>query len=98
MPQLKTKTGRLTRYALACGYIERTEYRVDTNDFAVVTLCMSGSTILVKTYTRSDSHRSEFTTQRMKIARTVYARECRRLKDSGCTATREQVIYSKGNN
>lgn len=52
MPQLLTKSGRLTRYALACGYIERVE-----SPKVFITLLMDGSAILVRVYNRETRDR-----------------------------------------
>lgn len=46
--QLLSARGRLTRYGLACGYIERTE-----TPYHFITLMMEGSTILVKVHDRT---------------------------------------------
>lgn len=45
--KLLTARNKLTRYALACGYIERTE----TPKY-FITLYMDGSTIMVRVYNR----------------------------------------------
>ena len=52
MPQLLTRSGRLTRYALACGYTERVE-----SPKVFITLLMDGSAILVRVYDRETRDR-----------------------------------------
>lgn len=52
--QLLTKQGRLTRYAMACGYIEKTE-----TPRYFITLLMDGSAIMVRTYNRETGDRGQ---------------------------------------
>ena len=52
--QLLTKQGKLTRYALACGYIEKTE-----TPKHFITLMMDGSTIMVRAYDRETRERGQ---------------------------------------
>ena len=60
--ELMNARGRLTRYGLSCGYVERTE-----TPYHFITLMMDGSTILVKVYDRI------MQTSSQKICRTVGA-------------------------
>lgn len=52
MPLLLTRSGRLTRYALACGYIERV-----VGPKVIITLLMDGSVVLVRVYNRETRDR-----------------------------------------
>lgn len=52
--QLLTKQGKLTRYAMACGYIEKTE-----TPKHFITLMMDGSVIMVRTYNRESGERGQ---------------------------------------
>lgn len=76
-PKFYTQCGRLNRYALACGYIERAESEMD-GEYRSVVLEMSGSVIQVKTYIRSSGYRGQFGTNKITIARKVFAQECSR--------------------
>ncbi len=76
--ELKTKSGRLTRYGLACGYIERRQ-SPDNDTFRVVTLEMSGSVLHVNTYQRETGERRQLSTRLMSVARKVFSQERRRL-------------------
>ena len=52
--KLLDSRGKLTRYAMACGYIERTE-----TPQHFVTLLMDGSVIMVRTYNRETGERGQ---------------------------------------
>lgn len=52
--KLLDKRGRLTRYGLSCGYVERFE-----TPYFFLTLLMKGSTIFVRLYNRETGGRSE---------------------------------------
>lgn len=52
--RLLTKNGKLTRYAMACGYIEKTETPTH-----FITLMMDGNTITVRTYNRETRERGQ---------------------------------------
>lgn len=60
--ELLNARGRLTRYGLACGYIERTE-----TPKHFITLLMDGSTILVKIYNRETQQHTQ------KVCKTAHA-------------------------
>lgn len=60
--ELLNARGRLTRYGLSCGYVERTE-----TPYHFITLMMEGSTILVQVYDRILQIKSQ------KVCRTVGA-------------------------
>ena len=79
-PKFYTRGGRLNRYALACGYIERAE-SIDlyTPDFHSVTLDMAGSRIRVRTYQREANAHEEFLTNHLPEARRMYAAKIREL-------------------
>lgn len=64
MMELKTKNNRLTRYALACGYVERA-----TNETKRVTLLMEGSVIRIDSYDCDTGFRSSMAGGSMKTAR-----------------------------
>ena len=51
--ELKTKRNRLTRYGLACGYIEKA-----TNGIKTATLLMEGSHVRIDVYDKSTGKRS----------------------------------------
>lgn len=46
----KTKAGRLTRYGLACGYIERAERSNSVGESWTATLLMEGSVVRIDTF------------------------------------------------
>jgi hypothetical protein len=87
-----TANGRLTRYALACGYVERKESDYEMPDYRSVELAMQGSAIVVKVYQRAAKgvapyqaangcaccygQRAQFTTQSLTDARRVYRNQC----------------------
>ena len=75
--ELKNKDGRLTRYGLACGHIERKESEYEGDNYRSVTLKMDGSVLLVNCYNRELNIRESFGTNKIKDARRVYARKCR---------------------
>lgn len=75
-----TKHGRLTRYALACGYVERVATPANMDDFKSVTLIMEGSVIQVFVYERRTGRRSQFSTQSIAEARRVFSSQ---LKEFG---------------
>lgn len=52
--QLLTKQGKLTRYAMACGYIEKTETPTH-----FINLMMDGSVIMVRTYNRETGSKGQ---------------------------------------
>ena len=62
--ELKTKRNRLTRYALACGYVERAISATKR-----VTLLMEGSAIRIDTYDSETGHRGMMQGGNMKTAR-----------------------------
>lgn len=70
-----TKRGRLNRYALACGYVERVATPVETADFKSVTLNMEGSVIHVFVYKRETGRRSQFSTHLLKRLRAASTEE-----------------------
>ena len=73
--KLQTKSGRLTRYALSCGYVERSERDYGTIDYHSVTLRMDCSVIQVLTYSRGRA--SQFTARNIKEARRVFSEQLR---------------------
>jgi len=78
-PKFYTKQGRLNRYALACGYVERAESDYSLETYRSVELSMSGSVIHVLTYERMGPRRKQFCTNNMKQARAVFAEQCKAL-------------------
>ncbi len=73
-PKFYTKRGRLNRYGLACGYIEKTETKVGS-----CSLYMDGSVIHVTLFNRDTNHRRQFSTHLVKEARKVYSTVRREL-------------------
>jgi hypothetical protein len=82
-PQFKTKSGRLTRYSLACGYLEQKEFGQfeNGNDWATVKLEMDGSCLQVNTYIRKEGHPrwAQGFPESMKELRRMYSAECKRV-------------------
>ena len=78
-----TKKGRLTRYGLACGYVERVETDTKSPDFRSVELGMSGSVLYIRTYERAIDTRRQLTTNRITIARLAFKRESEKLMIEG---------------
>lgn len=78
-PKFYTKRGRLNRYALACGYIERAESDSNHMEFRSVQLCMDGSVIYVRCYRRFDAdsqpRREQFSTNKIGDARLVFSQK-----------------------
>lgn len=79
MQSLTAKDGKLTRYALACGYEERRDADFDDPTFRMVRLYMDGSTILVSVYQRATGTREQFNARTMRQAYAMFNRQCKRL-------------------
>lgn len=64
---LTDSRGKLTRYALACGYIEKTETPTH-----FITLMMDGSVVMVRTYNRESGERGQTNCRTMRDAYKAY--------------------------
>lgn len=75
----RTKKGDLTRYALACGYVQRrsNEFGGNDEDHKSVQLYMDGSVIHVRVYRREDNRREVFSTNNLTEARRVFRQKCK---------------------
>lgn len=71
-PKFYTQAGRLTRYALACGYQEMGQAKSD-GEIKTVRLFMDGSVIQVTGYQSKTQQYEQVCTQHIKLARSVFA-------------------------